>query len=129
VRGISASILALILGCWILYHRSELFRTPAWANLYAVIGGNVSLVAWPILIGGLCGIAGLFVRARLLSLASCVIGIFWFAWMGGFLGYANLQGTANIAAIFCVYGFLEYVYRFILLAARPKPGESYGEGW
>lgn len=122
VRGVSASFIALLLGGWILYHHNELFRTPAWVELPAWVG-------WPILIGGVLGVAGLCFRRRLLSLASCMVGVVWFGWMLAFLGYANFTDSPNVGMWFALYGLLEYIYRFVLLAIPPGPGEEYGRGW
>jgi hypothetical protein len=130
VRGITASALAVLLGAWVLLRHDELGLTPDGKILYDTVHGRFDLVALPILIGGICGVVGLFMRARTLSLVSCVIGILWFGWVGGFLWYADITGERpNVAAFLCIYGFLEYAYRFILLIAPVEPGEEYGKGW
>jgi hypothetical protein len=130
VRGISASFLALGLGLWILLRQDHLARTPAGEILFEAINGQVGWAGVPVLVGGICGVVGLFTRIKAFSIASCVICLLWFGWVGGFLWYADLTGERpNIAAFFCIYGFLEYAYRFILLISPVEPGEEYGKGW
>lgn len=130
VRGISASFLALGLGLWILLRADRLARTDAGSLLFQAVHGHIGWAGLPILIGGFCGVAGLVTRIKALSLASCVLCILWFGWVGAFFWYADLTGhRPNIAAFFCIYGFLEYAYRFILLIAPIGPGEEYGQGW
>lgn len=129
VRGVSASIIPFGLGLWILYHWRALFLTRSWEELHRSVGGDIRWIAWPILIGGVCGIAGLLLRARFLSVASCLICCVWFAWMLTYLGYSNFTDAPNVGMWFALYGFLEYVYRFVLLALPPRQGEEYGAGW
>lgn len=129
VRGISATLLALIMGLWILAHQHELLHAPGGAPLYNLVGGHVGWLAWPILVGGIFGVLGLFTRYQILSVISCVLGIVWFGWISAFLWYSNFTDAPNIAAILCLYAFLEYVYRFVLLAVPVHPGEEYGAGW
>lgn len=129
MRGISATLLALIMGLWILAHQHELLHAPGGAPLYNLVGGHVGWLAWPILVGGIFGVLGLFTRYQILSVISCVLGIVWFGWISAFLWYSNFTNAPNIAAILCLYAFLEYVYRFVLLAIPVAPGEEYGAGW
>lgn len=124
VRGITSSILAILLGGWILRHQHELFRGPAWVDMFELIHGHVDLIAWPILISGLLGLLGLTLRSLPLGLASCLIGIAWFGWMGGFVWYANFTDAPNIAAILCLYGLGEYVYRFATILNPPGSDEA-----
>lgn len=129
VRGVTSSILAIIMGGWILRHQHELFRGEAWINMHQVIGGQVDLIAWPILVGGILGLLGLILRSLMLGLASCLIGIVWFGWMGGFVWYANFTDAPNVAAILCLYGLLEYVYRFATIVNPPGADETDDVGW
>lgn len=129
VRGVTATVLAVLVGLWTLVYQDKLFRAPEWAPLYKLIGGHVSWLGWSILVGGIFGVLGLFTRYQILSLVSCVIGIAWFGSAIAFLWWSNIASTPNLGSILCIYGFLEYAYRFILLAVPLEPGEEYGEGW
>lgn len=129
VRGVSATVLAVLMGLWILQYQDALFRTPAWAPLFHLVNGHISWLGWSILIGGFFGILGLFTRYQILSIISCIICISWFGAISAFLWYSNLTDAPNIGSILCLYGFLEYAYRFILLAVPLEPGEEYGAGW
>jgi hypothetical protein len=129
VRGITAIILALVMGLWVLRHHNQLLRTPAWADLYSLLGGRVEILGWVILVGGLLGLIGLTTRARFLTTVSSVICALWFGWIGAFLWYSNFTDSPNVGAILCIYGLLEYIYRLALLAREPKVGEDKAGGW
>lgn len=128
VRGVTATALAVLMGLWILLHQATLFRTPGWDLLRTLVDGHISWIGWAILIGGIFGVFGLLTRYQVLTLISCVVCILWYGAIGAFLWWSN-PTDFNIGSILCIYAFLEYVYRFVLLAVPVEPGEEYGEGW
>lgn len=129
VRGVTACLLAIVMGVWILRHQNQLFRTPAWEAMHDIINGRADLVGWPILAFGVIGMLGLVLRRLWMGIVSCIGGILWFGWTGGFLWYANFTGDPNIAAILCLYAGGEYVYRLATIAHPPDSGQSDEIGW
>lgn len=130
VRGVTASLLAILMGSWILAQQRTLFQGPAWVDMREVINDRIDIVGWIILLCGVIGIMGLILRKRSLSLASCLIGIAWFGWMGAFLWYANFTGEQhNVVAILSLYGLGEYVYRMATLIRIPNAEHDPNVGW
>lgn len=117
VRGVTSCLLAAGTGIWLLRHQHELFRWSAYDEMLAACGGRIDILGWIILAGGILGIVGLLLRSLTLGIVSCVIGIMWFGWIGGFLWYANFTDTPNISAMLCLFAIGEYIYRLATITA------------
>lgn len=126
---VPASVVPIGIGFWIIVHEGQIFSTPMWQDMRWLLEGYLWVLSWLIMIGGFLGILGLVARMRSLSVASCAVCLFWFAWIDTFLWYANFTNAPNLFAWGCLYPLFEYAYRLVLLARPPRPGEAYGHGW